>query len=131
AHPDFKAEVAFFRSLVGRFVGADHAERAQIATALFIAYGGPPKAVFLERVKPVLSGDEFAWAAKVGLAIRLAQRLTGGTARPLKSTSLRMVRNKIILSIPEKQRDLAAEPVVSRLKSLARKFGATYEVHYA
>jgi exopolyphosphatase / guanosine-5'-triphosphate,3'-diphosphate pyrophosphatase len=130
AHPDFKAEVAYFRSLVGRFVGADHPERAQISTALFIAYGGPPKAAFLDKVKPVLSAEQFAWAAKVGLVVRLAQRLTGGTGHPLKASTLRFVRNKIILTVPEKRRELVAEPVVSRLKALARHTGATYEVNY-
>ena len=130
AHPDFKAEVAFFRSLVGRYVGADHAERARIATALFIANGGPPKAAFLDAVKPVLTGEQFAWATRVGLAIRLAQRLTGGTERPLKGTRLRLARNKITLAIPEQRRELVAEPVVTRLRVLARHFKASYEIRY-
>jgi len=44
SHPDFKGDMAFTRALVAPYVGVSHAERVQIALALFVAYGGKKKA---------------------------------------------------------------------------------------
>lgn len=128
AHPDFKAEVAYFRSLVGRFVGASHTGRAGMAIALFIAYGGKAGSPFLERIKTILKPGEIEHAVRTGLAVRLAQRLTGGTSQPLETTRLRRGKKHVTLEVPKARAALAAEPVEKPLKALASHLGLGWKV---
>lgn len=128
SHPDFKGDLAFTRALVARFVGVSHAERVQIALALFIAYGGKKKAKTVKKICKICSPEEIDKAVADGLAIRLGLRLTGGTGQPLKKTSLGLKRGKLILTIPEADQDLAGVIVLARLKSLAAHLGLKGEI---
>lgn len=128
AHPDFKAEIAYFRSLVGRFVGAGHKGRAVMAIALFIAYGGMAGSPFLERIKTILAPGDIEHAVRTGLAVRLAQRLTGGTSQPLEVTRLKRDKKHLTLEVPKAREALAAEPVEKPLKALASHLGLGWKV---
>ncbi len=128
SHPDFKADLAFIRALVARFVGVSHAERVQIALALFIAYDGKKKAKTVKKVCKICQQEEIEKAVANGLAIRLGLRLTGGTGEPLKKTFLALERGKLILTIPKQEKGLAGEIVLARLKSLASHLGLEGEI---
>ena len=63
-----------------------------------------------------------------GRALRLAQRLSGGTEALLRKTSIALASGKVILSIPEKYRALYSEAVERRLLQLARAMERRPEV---
>jgi exopolyphosphatase/guanosine-5'-triphosphate,3'-diphosphate pyrophosphatase len=63
-----------------------------------------------------------------GKALRLAQRLSGGTEALLRKTSIALKPGKVILSIPEKYRALYSEAVERRLLQLARTMERRPEV---
>jgi exopolyphosphatase/guanosine-5'-triphosphate,3'-diphosphate pyrophosphatase len=128
SHPDFKGDLAFTRALVARFVGVSHAERVQIALALYIAYGGKKKDKTVKKICKICRPEEIEKAVANGLAIRLGLRLTGGTGEPLKKTSLTVKRGKLILTIRETDQALAGVIVLARLKTLAAHFGLDGEI---
>ncbi len=127
-HPDFRAENAFFEAFLGRFTGVSHGERALIACALFLCYGGPRKAGILRPALRLLDDDEIRYARALGWALRLGQRLTGGTARPLGYSALKLTGSKLLLVLPEKYGDLAGTVVRSRLRVLAKTLGLSGEI---
>lgn len=127
-HPDFRAENAFFEAFFGRFVGVSQCDRALIGYALFLCYGGPRKARIVRPALQLLSDDEVRYATALGLTLRLGQRLTGGTARPLGYSELDLHESELLLKLPKKYGDLAGEAVQSRLRALAEAIGATGEI---
>ncbi|GLT00065.1 exopolyphosphatase [Sphingobium jiangsuense] len=118
ANPDFRAERGVEIALHGNWAGIDGAGRVMLAQALYAAFGGaaPMKAGF-ER----LAGAEaLARSTQWGLAIRLAQRLSGGVAQPLEATSIAPVERDLVLSLEPLSADLKGEAVARRLKTLAQ-----------
>ena len=66
-----------------------------------------------------------------GKALRLAQRLSGGTEALLRKTGIALKPGKVILSVPEKYRGLYSEAVERRLLQLARTMGRRPEVVFS
>ena len=83
AHPDFRAERGVDLALHGNWVAATAAERAALACALHFCFGGEPHAPVLDIFARLASAELLARARTWGLALRLGQRLTGGTAAAL------------------------------------------------
>ena len=67
--------------------------------------------------------DEIERVIAWGRALRLAQRLSGGTEALLKKTSIELGRGIAILSVPDEYRALYSEAVERRLVQLARSLG--------
>ncbi|WP_262695267.1 Ppx/GppA family phosphatase [Kordiimonas aquimaris] len=122
-HPDFRAEKAVETILHGNFVGISHVERAYIAVALNQAYGAPIDAPHISHILNLLKIREIIEARMMGAALRLAQRLSGGTVTALMVTQLRVTRNKLWLGVPQSYRDIANEVVAKRLSHLAQLMG--------
>lgn len=117
-HPDFRAQRALDGSLYGNYVGIDMRGRIMLAIALNAAYGGnglPPRLSQANIVSKADARRALGW----GLAIRLGQRLTGGTAQPLKDSSLSRRAENLTLTLSEDHALLYGEIVERRLKSLA------------
>lgn len=127
-HPDFRAEKAAYEALHGRFAGIDHFGRAQLAISLFICYGGGSKHKYISKIKKMIEGSRLKEAERVGHALRLGQRLTGGTSKPLTNTRLEYKDNCLRLYVPELVKELAGKSVTSRLKALAKQMDTDYEV---
>ncbi len=123
AHPDFRAERGLDFALHGNWVAIRAAERAQLATALYACFGGnfalPAVAVLHSLADAAALARARAW----GLALRLGQRLTGGTAAPLAAS--RMVRDGggLVLTLAPDHAALYGEAVARRLKALAGALG--------
>ncbi len=64
----------------------------------------------------------------MGLAIRLAQRLTGGIEAPLKASRIALDDGRLILGLQKGWHHLAGESVDRRLRSLAQAMGAKPEL---
>ena len=128
AHPDFRAERAVDMALHGNWVGINSHGRAVLGRALCSAFGGDGG--FNSAVEELLKPGEVERLISWGKALRLAQRLSGGTEALLRKTSICLKPGKVILSIPEKYRALYSEAVERRLLQLARSMDRRPEVTF-
>ena len=120
AHPDFRAERGLDIALHGNWVAITAAERAMLAAALFACFGGDSgdhAAALLARLAPPAA---LARARSWGLALRLGQRLTGGTAAPLVASKLYRDEDRLVLALAGRDAPLWGEAVGRRLKALAQ-----------
>lgn len=118
ANPDFRAERGTEIGLHGNWRGIDIPGRILLARALHAGFGGadadfPP-------MPGLVSDERLARARQWGLAIRLAQRLTGGVEAPLSSSGIALVKDRLVLSFHPGWHDLAGESVDRRLRALAQ-----------
>lgn len=121
AHPDFRAERAVDMAVHGNWVGIDSAGRAMLGLALFCAFAGT--AGFDARIEALCTSAQAARARQWGVAIRLAQRLSGGVATPLEATTLARRGGKLVLGFPGGAATLGGEAVARRHKQLAAALG--------
>ncbi len=126
AHPDFRAERAVDMALHGNWVGINSHGRAVLGRALCSAFGGDSG--FSPEVAALLKPGEVERLVAWGRALRLAQRLSGGTEALLRKTSIGLKQGKVILSIPEKYRALYSGAVERRLLQLSRSMDRRPEV---
>lgn len=129
-HPDFRAEKAVESILHGNFVGINHAERAYIAVALNQAYGASVDAPHISHILTLLKINDILEARMMGAALRLAQRLSGGTVGALMVSQLRVTKSKLYLGVPSSYRDITNEVVGKRLSQLAQLMGRTSIVEF-
>lgn len=132
-HPDFRAERALEASFFGNWVGIDYRGRAMIGAALYACYGASINDRYGAMVQPLASPDDLKRARAWGLALRLGQRLTGGTAKPLESSQLIRRSGQLVLALTEEYAGLYGEVVDRRLGSLAKHLGMTpfFEIIYS
>lgn len=128
SHPDFKAELAFNSSIVGRFVGVTHKERALIALGLYASYGGELGNETISPATKILNDGEINQAVGLGILIQFAQKFTGGTDRPLKKTRIFQESGVLVLEIREKDAVLISESVSMRFEKVAAHFGLSPEI---
>lgn len=128
AHPDFRAERAVDMAIHGNWVGIDAHGRAVLGRALCSAFGGDGG--FNPKIAALLNPGEVERVVAWGRALRLAQRLSGGTEALLRKSSIALAGDKVVLTIPEKYRVLYSEAVERRLVQLGRALGRTGEVRF-
>jgi exopolyphosphatase/guanosine-5'-triphosphate,3'-diphosphate pyrophosphatase len=121
AHPDFRAEWAVDMGVHGNWVGIDGHGRALLGRALCSAFGG--NGCFTAGLEALLTPDESQRAQHWGRAIRLAQRLSGGTAALLGDTRLRRDGGRIVLALPKGRQALFSDAVKKRFRQLAAAMG--------
>jgi exopolyphosphatase/guanosine-5'-triphosphate,3'-diphosphate pyrophosphatase len=121
AHPDYRAERAVDMAIHGNWVGIDSHGRSVIGRALCSAFGGDGG--FSAGLDSLLRPGENERVSAWGRALRLAQRLSGGTEALLRKTSIGLTPGGILLSIPEKYRMLYSDAVERRLQQLAKSLG--------
>jgi exopolyphosphatase/guanosine-5'-triphosphate,3'-diphosphate pyrophosphatase len=126
AHPDFRAERAVDMALHGNWVGINSHGRAVLGRALCSAFGGDGG--FSDAVAELLKDGEVERVIAWGRALRLAQRLSGGTEALLRKTSIALLDQSVVLFIPDKYRQLYSEAVERRLLQLARAMKREAEV---
>ena len=117
-HSDYRAGQAVYRLLHHPFSGLDHEGRAFVAYAVFNRYGGGPKAPEAATARALLTAEALARARILGLALRLAYRLTAGTPALLESTKLAIVDGKLRLILPSDGSVPHGEAVEARFKAL-------------
>ena len=97
--PDFRAVAGEDLALHGNWIGVSAADRAVIAMALHVGLGGAADAPpgILTRLA---GSDRLDRAAAWGLALRLAQRLSGGAPAALRQVPLRLAEDNVLLLAP-------------------------------
>ncbi|HEX7820455.1 MAG TPA: Ppx/GppA family phosphatase [Sphingobium sp.] len=126
ANPDFRAERGLETALHGNWVGITAGERAMLAQALYSSLGGGEGAS--EELRLLAGPEELARAVQWGLAIRLAQRLSGGVASALKRLSVGLDSASLILNVPARDAVLLGEAAERRLRQLAQGMGRGYRI---
>ncbi len=123
AHPDFRAERGVDTALHGNWVAITSAERGALAMALHYTFGGAADAPVLALLAKLASSQLLAQARAWGLALRLGQRLSGGTAAALMASHLARVGDAIELRLDTGSASLFGDAVGRRLKLLGTALG--------
>jgi exopolyphosphatase/guanosine-5'-triphosphate,3'-diphosphate pyrophosphatase len=119
-HPDYRAEHAYYRVLRMPIAGIDHDERAFLALVAFARYGGRVDDPAVALARGLVPDGQATKATILGLALRLAQTLTGGVAALLQRITLRLGEENLVLALPEDGGALIGDIVQRRLESLAK-----------
>ena len=110
-------------------MGRDRFPRpALLGRALCSAFGGDGG--FSTEIAEIAEEGEVERVIAWGRALRLAQRLSGGTEALLRKTSIEVVSGKLVLSIPQKYRMLYSEAVERRLVQLGRALEGKSEARF-
>ncbi|HMO76819.1 MAG TPA: Ppx/GppA family phosphatase [Sphingopyxis sp.] len=126
ANPDFRAERGTEIALHGNWRGIDIPGRILLARALHAGFGGAD--ADFPAMGALVAPERVARARQWGLAIRLAQRLTGGVGAPLEATRIAHRDGKLILSLDPGWHALVGESVDRRLRALAQALDAKPEL---
>lgn len=120
-HPDYRAEQALRRLLYYPFVGLDHPGRAYLAAAVHARYGGGDTAAFPEL--SLLEPSRLVEARRLGLALRLAYSLSGGSLEVLGRSKLSIEHGLLFLTVPSAAALAMGETIEKRLGVLAGALG--------
>lgn len=124
ANPDFRAERGVEIALHGNWAGIDIAGRALLAQALYANFGGG--SVLAPGLSALAEVSMLERATQWGLAIRLAQRLSGGVGGPLRGGRVRIAHGRLELCLPQEYARLYGEAVQRRLRQLAQTMSLEY-----
>ena len=105
------------------FAGISHADRAFVASVLHTRYGGAEDDAVREPTRQLLDERAAGEVRTLGLALRLAYTLCGGTIDLLSEVWLGREGNNLILEIPSEGNLFLGEAVQRRLDALARALG--------
>jgi len=125
AHPDCRAERGLDIGMRSNWVGIDARGRAMLGHALYVSFGGGAP---LDWLFGICAPDDLALAARWGLALRLGQRLAGGTAETIAHGHLGRTDTTLPLFIASHEKVLYGEAVERRHKVLAASFGLKPEL---
>lgn len=126
ANPDFRAERGVEIALHSNWVGITACERAMLAQALHTHFGGGVDVPLgAERLAPP---EALARARLWGLAIRLAQRLSGGVEGPLTQSRLERTADCVELHLPAEDAELFGEVVERRLRTVAQAMAVKHRL---
>ena len=130
-HPDYRSEQAYLRALRTPLGGIDHMGRAFIALALHLRYGGRVDDPVAYASHALLTEDEVADAALLGLVLRLAYTLCGGALSLLEAATLSWERDRLVLRVAPEFADLSVDVVERRLEAVAKMLGLPAEIMIA
>ena len=120
-HPDYRAEHALMRVMRLPIVGIDHWGRAFLGLAVASRHAQVGEETSaMQNVIALLDEQERARARAIGLAIRLAYTVSGGTLSLLSHFRLERTDGSLKLHVPDDHDHLVGEVVERRLKSLCK-----------
>ncbi len=129
-HPEYRSEKVLYEVLHGRLLGITHRGAALIGLVLYICYGGKTGKKGTEKVETLLKPSDIRYANQVGLALRLAQRISGGTEKGLKSATLHIDGEKLLMNVRGEDEGLVNEVVMTRFEKLAKELNLKEEVNF-
>ena len=126
-HPDYRAEQGLLRVVRHNYLAAGHGERAFLGLAVFGRYGGDRAAsAAAKRLGPLLGEDGRRRAEILGRAMRLAYRLSAGSADLLGRTELtyRPEEDELVLNLEHAAAQFVGGAVEQDFAALAKSLGA-------
>jgi exopolyphosphatase/guanosine-5'-triphosphate,3'-diphosphate pyrophosphatase len=121
AHPDFRALWAVDMGVHGNWVGIDADGRTVIGRTLWSAFGG--EGPFNPALAQLVDERVLDHAGQWGAAIRLAQRLSGGTERLLSRCRIGVEDGAVVLRLGRKDQALYSDVTARRHRQLAGLMG--------
>ncbi|WP_321391061.1 Ppx/GppA family phosphatase [Emcibacter sp.] len=118
-HPEYRAEKVISEIMYGRLIGIDHRGVGLIGLALYVCYGGTIGDNNTSICMSLVSEEDLLYAKRLGLALRLAQRISAGTARGLNAAGLEINGDSLVLNMQPGKADLVNEVVRRRFDKLA------------
>ncbi|MCQ9154492.1 Ppx/GppA family phosphatase [Acidomonas methanolica] len=122
-HPEYRAVQTYLRVLRMHGVGFDHVARAFIALTLAIRYEADADDPQFEPSRYLLDRSLLVSASRLGLALRLAYTLCGGTTALLEGTGLKIEDGVLTLVLTPEDRRVAGGVVQRRLERVGAAFG--------
>jgi exopolyphosphatase/guanosine-5'-triphosphate,3'-diphosphate pyrophosphatase len=122
-HPDYRAEQTFLRVLRQPGVALDHHARAFLAFTLALRYDAEPGMQFLDTARMLLDLTSLRRAEIMGMALRLAFTLSGGTPELLAGTTLHREPDRLRLRLAQGSGVFAGDAITRRLERLAQALG--------
>lgn len=119
AHPDHRHEESMNIVENAAFIGVDHPGRSFLALAASYRYLGVDADVS-PQLRALVPARMLERARIVAAATRAAFVISGAMPGVLPSAPLSCVKNKLVLSLPQRFADLASERLVNRLRQLGR-----------
>ncbi|MFM8801792.1 MAG: Ppx/GppA family phosphatase, partial [Tagaea sp.] len=107
------------RALFMPVAGIDHPGRAYVALALYARYDGEPGGEIAQIAWRLLDETRLRDAFRLGLALRVAYRLSGGASSVLARTRLKLDGRDLVLEVPKRDAGMVGEVVGRRLEALA------------
>ncbi len=129
-HEDFRAATVFDRVLTAPIAGISHEARAFLALAVFVRYGGRIHNGAAKPARALLSADLIEKATALGLAMRVAYRVSGAVAGLLPLTSIRIEEDRLVLTINRQEGPLSGEIVLKRLTALGQALELTERIEF-
>jgi exopolyphosphatase/guanosine-5'-triphosphate,3'-diphosphate pyrophosphatase len=126
-HPDERAISAFRQILHGAYAGANHRERATMASAIYYRYAGSSAFPEKSGIDRLLGDDGLERALVIGLAARVAYSISGALSGELSATPLKLKGDSVALEVPASRQALLGERVNKRLADLAKAVGGKPE----
>jgi len=127
-HPEYRAEQSMLRVLRMQWSVVDHMERAFLALAIFVRYGGSISDSLVEICERLLTKEQATTAAAIGKALRLAWALTGSQGYLLSRSSMALEDKRLVVKILDPASVPSLERVERYATSLARVLGRDAEL---
>jgi exopolyphosphatase/guanosine-5'-triphosphate,3'-diphosphate pyrophosphatase len=105
------------------YPGLTHPDRAELALAVLIRYGGAENDPIVAPIRSLLAEPRLVRARGIGLALRLAQTVSGGAPGLLSQTRLKRTEKTLIFVPPLDATVFLSEAVERRFGRLARAMG--------
>lgn len=127
-HPDYRAIHSYNRVLRLPYAGLTHPDRAEMALAVLVRYSGNPDSRMVTAYRNLLDDQQFTRAQIIGLALRLAQTLSGGAPGLLPQTQIKVKTPRLVLELSSDSDIYLNEAVERRFKRLAQKMDLKPEI---
>ena len=130
-HPDLRAADAFTRIARAPFVGIDHPGRVFLALAVANRYKSALPDESVQAVNRLLPQGEQDAARVLGLALRLAERLSCGEPAVLDGAGIAVEGARLMLRLRPEHLPLASGKARSAAEALARTLDCTFSLEDA
>ena len=127
-HPDYRADHAVEEVLSAPTVGLIHGERTLLALAVGLRFARERSSQAVQMLAAEVDEEDLTWARRVGLGLRLAHTLSGGTVDVLQQSRLRLENDALVLAVDDAARTIIGEVVVRRLRRLAKAMNLAHRV---
>jgi exopolyphosphatase/guanosine-5'-triphosphate,3'-diphosphate pyrophosphatase len=127
-HPDYRGAKVLGLVAQSSFVGVDHPGRSFLALAVYYVHETALSGDFSPSLRKLVGRDSNKRAQIIGMAARVASKLSASMPGILDKTPLEYQKGKLVLHLPESLEALDGEAPRRRLKVLAQLLDCEAEV---
>lgn len=127
-HPDYRGEKALGLIAQSSFVGVDHPGRAYLALSVYYSHERTLNGEFSPALRKVAGRTLNHRAQILGLAARVAVKLSVNMPGVINQTSIQYNKNNLVLTLPAHLEVLSGETLSRRFKALAQLLNCQAEL---